>query len=182
VKERRKPARSGKAQGTVAGSHRASGKGRTCRWKAPRIGQAARVDARAVETILALRRSLATGGCGARQGASEAGSPVLRAAENAAPGKRRSRAGLVISSLKGGTQAGRPKLVKRRQALIHLGSDCRKVVWRRVRMASGLTLRLILEAVVAAQAASLGVERFSGARIECRLQRSVRSIFPASSR
>jgi hypothetical protein len=30
-----------------------------------------------------------------------------------------------------GTQAGRPKLVQRRQTLIHLGSDCRKAVRRR---------------------------------------------------
>jgi hypothetical protein len=34
----------------------------------------------------------------------------------------------------------RPKLEPRRQARIYLGLDCRKVVWRRFRMASGLTL------------------------------------------
>jgi hypothetical protein len=62
-------------------------RGGTCRWKAPRIGEAVLVDARAVEAILALRRRSAMGECGARQGASEAGSPALGAAENATPGK-----------------------------------------------------------------------------------------------
>jgi hypothetical protein len=39
-----------------------------------------------------------------------------------------------------------------------------------------------VEAVFAAQAASSRVERSSGARSECRLQKSVRGIFPAWSR
>lgn len=77
AKERRKPARGGKAVRTVAGSPRESVKGSTCRWKAPRIGEAALVDARAVEAVLALRTRPAMGLCGARQGASEAGSPAL---------------------------------------------------------------------------------------------------------
>jgi len=75
-----------------------------------------------------------------------------------------------------------PKLERRRQALLYLGPDCRKVVRRRYPDGLGLTLRRIAEAVAAAQAAGSGVERFSGARIEGRLQTSVRSIFPAQSR
>jgi hypothetical protein len=68
--------------------------------------------------------------CGARQGASEAGSPALGAADNAAPGKLCLRAGLFSSFdfHQGGMQVVRPKLERRRQALIHLGLDCRKVV------------------------------------------------------
>jgi len=81
-------------------------KGSTCRWKAPRIGEAARVDARAVETVLALSGRLSTGERGARQGASEAGSPALCAAENAVAGKRRSRAVLVSSSINEWRDAG----------------------------------------------------------------------------
>jgi len=71
--------------------------GSTCRWKAPRIGEAVLVDARAVEAVLALRRRSAMGLCGARQGASEAGSPALGEAENATPGKLCLRAELFTS-------------------------------------------------------------------------------------
>lgn len=165
----------------MAGSLRESGKGSTCRWKAPRIGEAALVDARAVEAVLALRGSSATGGSGARQGASEAGSPALAAAEKATAGKRRSRAGLVSSSLKKReTRATRPKLEGRRQTLLYLGSDCREVVRRRVRMARGSRFELIPDAVIAAKAAGPGIERYFRVLVlECRLQRSVRSIFPA---
>jgi len=90
------------AAGTVAGSLRASGAG-ICRWKALRIGKAALVDARVVEAVLAVRGRLATGKRGARHGASEVGSPTLRAAENAARGRLCLRAELVSSSLRGGT-------------------------------------------------------------------------------
>jgi hypothetical protein len=55
AKKRRRPARGGKAMGTVAGSLRESGNGGTCRWKAPRIRETALVDERAVEAVLALR-------------------------------------------------------------------------------------------------------------------------------
>jgi len=115
----------------VAGSLRASGKGSTCRWKAPRIGEAARVDARAVEAILVLRRSLVTGGRGARQGRQR---PVRRPCARLRTPRQGSAAlerGSSPLHLMRGTRAGRPKLVRRRQTLIHLGSDCRKVVRRR---------------------------------------------------
>lgn len=85
------------AAGTVAGSLRASGAG-ICRWKALRIGEAALVDARAVKAVLALCGRLATGKRGARHGASEVGSPTLRAAENAARGRLCLRAELVSFS------------------------------------------------------------------------------------
>jgi hypothetical protein len=69
------------------------------------------------------------GACGARQGASEAGSPALGAAENATPGKLCLRAELFTSfNYEGGTQVIRPKLETRRQTQLHPGSDCRKVV------------------------------------------------------
>jgi len=127
--------------GTVAGSLRESGKRSTCRWKAPRIREAARVDARAVEAVLALRESSAMGSSGARQGASEAGSPALGAADNATPGKLCLRAELFSSFInEGGKQVVRPKLERRRQALIYPGLDCRKVVRRGVPDGTGLTL------------------------------------------
>jgi len=88
----------GEAAGTVASSLRASGVG-ICRWKALRIGEAALVDARVVEAVLALSGRPATGKRGARHGASEVGSPTLRAAENATRGKLCLRAELVSSSL-----------------------------------------------------------------------------------
>jgi len=73
AKKRRKPARGGEVVGTVAGSlPRKRQIGGTCRWKAPRIREAARVDARAVEAVLVLRDRSAMGDRGARQGASEA--------------------------------------------------------------------------------------------------------------
>jgi len=77
--------------------YRESGEGSTCRWKAPRIGEAARVDARAVEAVLVLRDRSAMGDRGARQGASEAGCPALGAADNASRGKLCLRAELFSS-------------------------------------------------------------------------------------
>jgi hypothetical protein len=156
----------------------------TCRWKAPRIGKTARVDARAVEAILALGGRPSTGGHGARQGASEAESPVLRAAENAAAGKRRSRAVLVSSSINEWRNAGHsseageaPSSAALPGAGLPQGGPTPLSGWLR-----GSRSELIAEVVAAAQAAGSGVERFSGARFECRLQRSVRRIFPARSR
>ena len=136
-----------------------------------------------MEAILALCESLATGGSGARQGASEARSSTSRAVENAAPGKRRSSAAArhIVKNDEGRRRLC-PKLETRRQAQLYLGLDCRKVVRRRVRMALGLTPQHIADAVIAAQAAGSGVERSTGAWVECRLQRSVRRIFPAGSR
>ena len=52
-----------------------------------------------------------------------------------------------------------------------------------LRMALGLTPQHIAETVIAVcKPWGLGVERMLGARVECRLQRSVRRIFPAGSR
>jgi hypothetical protein len=155
--------------------------GSTCRWKAPRVGEAARVDAGAVEAIMALCGSLATGGSGARQEASEAGSSASVAADNAAPGKRRSRA--VARHLVKNDEGRRrlcPKLETRRQAQLHLGSDCRKVVRRRPPDGIGVNASAHRgDGHRGCKPRGLGVERMSGARVECRLQRSVRSIFPA---
>jgi hypothetical protein len=86
-----------------------------------------------VEAILALCGSLATGGSGARQGASEARSSASVAADNAATGKRRSSA--VARHLVKNDEGRRrlcPKLETRRQAQLYLGSDCRKAVRRRL--------------------------------------------------
>ena len=65
---------------------------------------------------------------------------------------------------------------------IHLRSGRRKAVRRPLRMARGESIERIAEEVSEAKAEGSGVERFTGARIECRLQRSERSIFPAQSR
>lgn len=75
----------------------ASGRG-ICRWKALRIREAAPVDAGVVEAVLALGASLERGRRRVRHGASEAGSPTLRAEENAARGRLCLRAELVSSS------------------------------------------------------------------------------------
>jgi hypothetical protein len=77
----------------------------------------------------------------------------------------------------------RPKLEERRQTLLYLGSDCRKVVRRRALDTIEVkALVCFVEAVTAARAAGSGVKRFSGARIGGRLQSSERSIFRAHSR
>jgi hypothetical protein len=76
----------------------------------------------------------------------------------------------------------RPKLERRRQTLIHPGLDCRKVVRRRAPNGTGLTLWAHGGGGFAAQAAGAGIERGTSARIEGRLQRSVRSIFSSQSR
>jgi hypothetical protein len=82
-----------------------------------------------------------------------------------------------------GTQVSRPKLEERRQTLLYLGSDCRKVVRRRALDTIEVkALVSIVEAVTAARAAGSGVERFSGARVEGRLQSSGRGIVQAQSR
>lgn len=73
----------------------------------------------------------------------------------------------------------RPKLVACRQARRHPGLDYRKVVRRRFPNSS-LGLRpqwKAREAVIAAQAASSGVERSAGARVVGRLQKLVTSTF-----
>jgi hypothetical protein len=131
-----------------------------------------------------LRDRLVTGASGVRQGASEVGLPALSAAENAAAGKRRRRAGLVSSSMKEVRDAGNStEAGGRRQAQLHPGSDCRKVVRRSSPDGIGAhASKRIAEGVIAAQAAGSGVGRYSGARIVCRLQKSVRSIFPVLSR
>jgi hypothetical protein len=55
----------------------------------------------------------------------------------------------------------RPKLEERRQALLYLGSDCRKVVRRRALDTIEVKASVfIVEAVTAAQAAGSGVGRF----------------------
>jgi hypothetical protein len=77
----------------------------------------------------------------------------------------------------------RLKLEERRQTLLYLGSDCRKVVWRRALDTIEVkALVFIVEAVTAAQVAGSGVERFTGARVEGRLQSSGRSICQVNSR
>lgn len=77
----------------------------------------------------------------------------------------------------------RPKLEERRQTLLYLGSDCRKVVRRRVPGTIEVkALVAIAEAVIAAQAVGSGVDRLSGARVEGRLQSSERGIFQARLR
>lgn len=77
----------------------------------------------------------------------------------------------------------RPKLEERRQTLLYLGSDCRKVVRRRALDTIEVKASVsIVEAVTAAQVAGSGVERFSGARVEGRLQSSGRGICPVNSR
>jgi len=77
----------------------------------------------------------------------------------------------------------RPKLEERRQTLLYLGSDCRKVVRRRALDTIEVKASVfIVEAVTAARAAGSGVERFTGARVEGRLQSSGRGICQANSR
>jgi hypothetical protein len=51
-----------------------------------------------------------------------------------------------------------------------------------IRMALSFGKVCIAEAVIAARAAGSGIERITGARIERRLQISVRRIFPAQPR
>jgi len=68
----------------------------------------------------------------------------------------------------------------RRQAWTQPGLDCRKVVWRRqgeLDLGRGNILR-----PKQAQVCGLEIERFTGARVVSRLQKSVRSIFRTSSR
>ena len=67
----------------------------------------------------------------------------------------------------------RPKLEERRQTLLYLGSDCRKVVRRRaldiIEVKASVS---IVEAVTAAQVAGSGVERFRVlvSKVGCRVR------------
>jgi len=77
----------------------------------------------------------------------------------------------------------RPKLEERRQTLLYLRSDCRKVVRRRALDTIEVkALVFIVEAVTAELSADSGVERFTGARVGGRLQSSGRSICQVNSR
>jgi len=109
-----------------------------------------------------------------------------RMVENAKPRWRRQEAvpGSALAGRRTETCTDRPKLEARRQARAQPGSDCRKTVRHRtgepdpsVKVGKGKH-----PANSAAQAARPEVERFTGARVDSRLQRSERGIFSAPSR
>jgi hypothetical protein len=81
-------------------------------------------------------------------------------------------------------QATRPKLERRRQTLIHLGLRLSQGGLGAAHRdnAGANVLEFIIDAVFMAQAKSSGVGRTTSARIEGRLQKSVRSIFSVRSR
>lgn len=91
----------------------------------------------------------------------------LRAADNAAPRKRPPKSGARLFLDK--RRERRRGFVRSWRGAVKRCSTWGRIAERRsgaaLRMASGLTLRHIAEAVIAARAAGSGVERFSGARI-----------------
>jgi hypothetical protein len=105
--------------------------------------------------------------CGARQGASEAGSTALGAADNATPGKPCLRAGLFTSSLmKSRREAietseagGAPSSAAPPGVGLPQGGLTPRSEWH-----GANALRSFLEADFAARAASAGVGRDTGAR------------------
>lgn len=115
----------------------------------------------------------------------EDNTPVGWALVKSAPTSRSSREDPTVEPCR-----DRPKLVPRRQVRGQPGSDCRKMVRRH----AGRTLVGIrgfgFEPPATGRACGVGmtqvvrsvIERFTGARIVSRLQRSVRSIFPALPR
>jgi hypothetical protein len=95
--------------------------------------------------------------------------------EKATPGKRRSkeRISTPLPLKWRGTKVKRPKLEERRQTLLYLGSDCRKVVRRRALDTIEVKASVfIVEAVTAAQVAGSGVERFRVlvSKVGCRVR------------
>lgn len=167
----------------MAGTARESERG-TCRWKVLRAGQAAVVDATAVEAALAPRRIARLVQAFARRDRERQRpeSPASRAEDNTA--SRRPRAGPCLSlsiqreSTREQAEAGRtastvcsPKVgLPRGGPAPRSGRSSRE------------TSSLCAKAVAAARAAGLGVERSSGARVVRRLQKPVRGAFPALSR
>jgi len=107
------------------------------RWKMLWAGKAVLVDARAGEAVLVPRSTSGPSGpagSGARQGASEAthAGPVRGRKRRGRMAPRNRVPGATTSSEEEARRDARePKLDVRRLALIHLGSDCRKVVRRR---------------------------------------------------
>ena len=183
MKKRRKPAYGGKAAGTVAGSLRESGRGALVdgrrlgsgkplaltrgRWK--RLWRSAEAW-----------RQVEAGRDRGRQRPDRRPRARLRTPRRGSAAHLRT---LATSSrmTKGADDSVRSwrRAVKRRSTW---GWIAARWSGAALRMALGLTPQHIAETVIVARAAGLGVERISGARIECRLQTSVRRIFPTRSR
>jgi len=113
-----------------------------------------------------------------RQGVSEVESPALLAADNAVirvvPPNVWGSSPEIWRAVVELTEAGESP-----SSVLHLGPDYRKMVRRRALTTPKVNaLGITTDAVTAAQAVSSGVKRTVGSRNECRLQISVRSIFP----
>lgn len=196
VKERRKPDRRWQNRETGGGFPqtsrvaRANRFGNTCRGKALRIGKVVLFDEGAAEAVLVPRKcpeSRAPEGYGARQGASEVGrqprawsktpSRGGAAKTRAVPGsatRRKANRDVYGSAEAGGApSSARPAGV----GLSQDGPAPHGRTRRHRKVEKGKH-----PAVSAAQAARPEVERSTGARVECRLQKSERGIFSAPSR
>jgi len=195
VKERRKPDRRWQNRETGGGFPQtsrvaqASRFGSTCRGKALRIGKVVLLDEGAAEAVLAPRKcpeSRAPEGYGARQGASEVGRQPRAwsktpgrggAAKQAVPGsapRRKANRDVYGSAEAGGAPSSA------RPAGVGLSQDGPASHGRTRPLRKGEKGKH--PAVSAAQAARPEVERFTGARVDSRLQRSERGIFSAPSR
>jgi len=199
VKERRKPARPWQSGGYGGGLPTFIGNGRreSARQGVPvdgrRLGpnQVVRFDERAMEAVLAFAGSgnRSCGGDRRRQRSVAQRHRRRQRSDGAGTPRGRPDASLLERGRCGSPCRDRPKLVPRRQARVQPGSDCRKMVRRH----TGTTL---VEFGVSASGPASGkacgvgamkvarsvIERFTGARIVGRLQKSVRSIFSALPR
>jgi len=163
---------------------RASRLGSTCRGKALRIGKVVLFDEGAAEAVLAPRKrpGFTPGSCGARQGASEVGRQPRAWPKKPGRGgtvRRRCPASTEPKGEESRARIGRSwrRAVKRAPSRGWIAARWSGVARKNPTLGSGKN-----PAVSAAQAAHPEVERSTGARVESRLQRSVRSIFSARSR
>jgi hypothetical protein len=158
-----------------------------CRWKALRIGKAALVDARVVEAVLALSASLQKrGALGVKWGVRG------RVADPPRGRKRRARMALPargarLSSLPHKEEERRRSTCPKLERVVKRGFTWGRIGERRsgaaVRMALGLALGAHQGGGHRGASRELGNRaEFTGARIERRLQKSVRHIFPAHLR
>ena len=197
VKERRKPGRPWQSGGTGGGlptsigngAARKRSPGSTCRWKASRAGKAALFDEGAVEAVLVPRRPPGVRSVAGRDRGRQR-SFVQRSPGRKRPNSAGAREGPPPHRApREGTRSGAtPKdertteagagAVKRYPAGVGLPQGGLTPHGRTARSGAKVTGHMggKYSAVGAAQAARPEIERFTSARVEGRLQKSVRSI------
>jgi hypothetical protein len=191
AKKRRKPGPGGKAGGSVAGPQpnespaRVGAPGARCRWKALWAGKVVALDGAAAEAVLVPRKSLEHA---SRRSAGRDRERQRRPLPTMSRSKTPRQSGALpgsgarlCSEMRGSCGRAELKLGTRRQAHANLGSSRRKVARRRCCESAEVTRRAWIAEARGfgrrmVKTSRPGVERSTGARVVCRLQKSATSV------